>query len=294
MDRGELQRLVEAVARQILTARGELPRGEPSETGLLESCPARLRAIVEARPLADGGERPSEGNVDDVAALIDHTLLRPDAVRADVERLCSEAWEHRFAAVCVNPAWVALVARKMENSGVAICSVVGFPLGATTADAKRYETLRAIDDGAAEIDMVVNIGALKSGDSDVALEDIEAVTRTCRDYAVVSKVIIETARLTDDEKILACQLSKAAGADFVKTSTGFGPGGATAADVSLIRRIVGETMGLKASGGIKDYRTMMEMVAAGATRIGTSSGVAIVAEARSARGEGLTSVRRTE
>ncbi len=215
-----------------------------------------------------------------VAGMIDHTLLKPDATRAEIEKLCREAAEFSFATVCVNPAWVALAAALLRGTGVGVCSVVGFPLGATTADVKQYETRRAIYDGAAEIDMVINIGALKSGDLRTVERDIEAVVDPCRQCGVVSKVIIEAALLTDDEKITASTLTKAAGADFVKTSTGFGPGGATVADVALMRRVVGAEMGVKAAGGVRDLDGLKAMVAAGATRVGASAGVKIVQESK--------------
>jgi deoxyribose-phosphate aldolase len=197
-----------------------------------------------------------------------------------MEMLCQEAAEFHFATVCVNPAWVALCAGLLRGTGVRVCSVVGFPLGATTADVKHYETRRAIFDGASEIDMVINIGALKSGDLAVVERDIEAVVGPCHEAQVVSKVIIEAALLTDDEKIAASTLAKAAGADFVKTSTGFASGGATAADVALMRRVVGADMGIKAAGGVRDYEGLKAMVAAGATRVGASAGVKIVQESR--------------
>jgi deoxyribose-phosphate aldolase len=182
--------------------------------------------------------------------------------------------------VCVNPTWVALCARLLRGSGVGVCSVVGFPLGATTPDVKQYETRRAIFDGASEIDMVINVGALKSGDLRLVEQDIEAVTGPCRQAGVVSKVIIEAALLSDEEKVTASTLTKAAGADFVKTSTGFGPGGATIADVMLMRRVVGDTIGVKAAGGVRDLEQMQAMVAAGASRVGASAGVRIVKESR--------------
>ncbi|MFP5378584.1 MAG: deoxyribose-phosphate aldolase [Vicinamibacteria bacterium] len=226
------------------------------------------------------GLHATGGSAGSVGGLIDHTLLKPDATRDDIERLCREAAEFHFATVCVNPAWVGLAARLLRASGVGVCSVVGFPLGATTADVKHYETRRAIFDGATEIDMVINVGALKSGDLRTVEQDIEAVTGPCRECGVVSKVIIEAALLTDEEKVTACTLSKAAGADFVKTSTGFGPGGATAADVALMRRVVGAEMGVKAAGGVRDYDQVKAMVAAGASRVGASAGVRIVKESR--------------
>ncbi|MGE3176844.1 MAG: deoxyribose-phosphate aldolase [Vicinamibacterales bacterium] len=216
----------------------------------------------------------------DVAHLIDHTLLKPDASRADIETLCREAATFRFATVCVNPAWVALAAQRLAGSGVLVCSVVGFPLGATTPDVKAYETRRTIFDGAREVDMVINVGALKSGDLRTVERDIEAVVTPCRDCGAVSKVIIEAALLTDEEKVTACTLAKAAGADFVKTSTGFGPGGATVADVALMRRTVGAEMGVKAAGGVRDLDALRAMVAAGASRVGASAGVKIVQQAK--------------
>ncbi|MGH9142629.1 MAG: deoxyribose-phosphate aldolase [Vicinamibacterales bacterium] len=215
-----------------------------------------------------------------IASMIDHTLLKSDATRGDIEGLCREAAQFRFATVCVNPAWVALAAKLLAGSGVGVCSVVGFPLGATTPDVKGYEARRAIFDGAREIDMVINVGALKSGDLRVVERDIEAVTRVCRECGVLSKVIIEAALLTDDEKVTACTLAKAAAADYVKTSTGFGPGGATAADVALMRRVVGGEMGVKAAGGVRDLDGVKAMIAAGATRVGASAGVKIVQQAR--------------
>jgi deoxyribose-phosphate aldolase len=222
-------------------------------------------------------------------------LLKPDATAAEIDKLCREAAEWKFATVCVNPTWVALAAQRLRGTGVAVCSVVGFPLGATTPDVKQFEARRAIFDGASEIDMVINVGALKSGDVRLVSEDIRGVVQACHSGGAGSKVIIETALLTDEEKITACTLSKAAGADFVKTSTGFGPGGATAGDVALMRRVVGDDMGVKASGGVKDLEQMKAMVAAGATRIGASAGVRIMKESRgepaAAGSAGATSAR---
>jgi deoxyribose-phosphate aldolase len=234
------------------------------------------------------GVHAAGGAPSGVAALIDHTLLKPEATRQQIEELCREAAQYGFATVCVNPAWVRLAAQLLAGSGVAVCSVVGFPLGATTADVKAYEARRAIFDGAREIDMVINVGALKSGDYRVVEHDIEAVTSPCRDCGALSKVIIEAALLTDDEKVTACTLAKAAGADYVKTSTGFGPGGATAGDVALMRRAVGAEMGVKAAGGVRDFEGLQAMVAAGATRVGASAGVKIVQQAREARQTGTS------
>lgn len=238
-----------------------------------------VQIIVEelaAAGLPHGAGRAAGG----VAGIIDHTLLKPEARRQDIEALCREAMEYGFASVCVNPTWVSACARLVRGTAVSVCSVVGFPLGASTADAKHYEARRAIFDGASEIDMVINIGALKSGDLPLVERDIEAVTAPCREARVLSKVIIEAALLTDEEKVTACTLARAAGADYVKTSTGFGPSGATVADVALMRRTVGERMGIKAAGGIRDLERLNILVAAGATRIGTSAGVRIVQESR--------------
>jgi deoxyribose-phosphate aldolase len=216
----------------------------------------------------------------EVARLIDQTLLKPEATRQNIEVLCREALDFKFVNVCINPAWITLAAQLLRGSGVGVCAVVGFPFGATTADAKAYEARGAIARGAHEIDMVINIGALKSGEHDGVLRDIESVTAACRQGSAVSKIIIEAALLTEDEKVTACTLAKAAGADFVKTSTGFGPGGATAADVRLMRSVVGPAMGIKAAGGIRDLTSVKAMIAAGATRIGTSAGVRSVQESK--------------
>jgi deoxyribose-phosphate aldolase len=212
----------------------------------------------------------------DLASLIDHTLLRPEASRPHVERLCAEAREHRFKAVCVNRCWVETASGLLEGSGVDVCSVVGFPLGATSPSTKAFEAAEAVSAGAVEIDMVISLGALKDGRNDAVRRDIAAVVRASEDRIV--KVILETALLTDEEKIAACGLAAEAGAGFVKTSTGFGPGGATIEDVALMRRTVGDSLGVKASGGIKSAAQVDALVDAGASRIGTSSGVAIVSE----------------
>ncbi len=240
-----------------------------------DCCPSNLQGVIDAGA-ARLGMNASGGAPTGVAGYIDHTLLKPDATRQEIEKLCREAAEFTFATVCVNPAWVATCATLLRGTPVGVCTVVGFPLGATTPDVKNYETRRVIFDGAREVDMVINIGALKSNDLRLVEKDIEAVTSACREAGVTSKVIIETAYLTDDEKVTACALSKAAGADFVKTSTGFGPGGATVADVALMRRVVGDDMGVKAAGGVRDLDGLKAMVAAGASRVGASAGVKIV------------------
>jgi deoxyribose-phosphate aldolase len=279
MDQAQLRRLVEIIVEELAWAGAPAASGPCRCHGVLyECCPDRVRDVLDAGATRLG-LHASGGPAGQVASLIDHTLLRADASKKDIETLCREAAEFGFATVCVNPCWVALASRLLSGSRSGVCSVVGFPLGATTPDVKHYETRRAIFDGAREIDTVINIGALKSGDLHLVERDIEAVVSPCRDAGVVSKVIIEAALLTDEEKVTASTLTKAAGADFVKTSTGFGPGGATAADVALMRRVVGAEMGVKAAGGVKDFASLEAMVKAGATRIGASAGVRIVQQA---------------
>ena len=219
-----------------------------------------------------------------VAALIDHTILKPEATQAQVRRFCDEALQHRFRSVCVNPVHVALVAAAVAGSDVRTCSVVGFPLGASATHGKAAETAFSVADGASEIDMVIAIGALKEGRHGYVGDDIAAVRAACPD--AVLKVIIETCLLDDGEKRAACRLAKSAGADFVKTSTGFSSAGATAADVALMRAEVGPAMGVKASGGVRTLEAVRAMVAAGATRIGSSSGIAIVTEGAASEGAG--------
>jgi deoxyribose-phosphate aldolase len=216
--------------------------------------------------------------------MIDHTLLSPEAGRADIKKLCDEAKEYGFGAVCVNPCHITYAAQELKGSGIAPCSVVGFPLGASLSESKEYETQRLIDLGAKEIDMVMNIGAAKHGDFSAVQNDIEAVVETAKGRALV-KVIIEACLLTDEEKIKVCKAAQRAGADFVKTSTGFSKSGATTQDVALMRRTVGDKLGVKASGGIRDLKTALEMVAAGANRLGTSAGVEIAAALTAIKGE---------
>jgi deoxyribose-phosphate aldolase len=277
--RDDLQRLIDIVVSELsAVATSERRRRCACHSVLDDCCPDRLRTVIESGA-SRLGVHALGGAPESVASLIDHTLLKADATRQNIEELCREAAQFRFATVCVNPAWVALCARLLTGSGVRVCSVVGFPLGATTPDVKAYETRRVMFDGAREIDMVINIGALKSGDVRLVERDIDAVVSTCRECGALSKVIIEAALLTEDEKVTACTLAKAAGADYVKTSTGFGPGGATAADVALMRRVVGAEMGVKAAGGVRDLDSMKAMVAAGATRVGASAGVKIIQQA---------------
>ena len=285
----DIKRVIEIILQELAAGGAVAPARCSCHGFAFDCCPQQVRGVVEAGAsrlglhAAGGGDRQ-------VAGLIDHTLLKPDASATEIERLCREAAEFRFATVCVNPTWVAFCARLLRGSGVGVCSVVGFPLGANTPDTKQYETRRAIFDGATEIDMVLNVGALKSTDLRLVEQDIEGVTTPCRQAGVVSKVIIEAALLSDEEKVTASTLTKAAGADFVKTSTGFGPGGATIADVMLMRRVVGDEIGVKAAGGVRDLEQMRAMVAAGATRVGASAGVRIVKESR---GESQTTSRST-
>ena len=213
-----------------------------------------------------------------VARLIDHTILKPEAIRSEVLQICAEALRFGFASVCINPFWVKSAAAELKDSQVKVCTVVGFPLGATTTAAKVAETLSALREGAQEIDMVINIGALRGGERDVVRADVEGVVAASHGHGAVVKVIIETALLTDEQKTFACYLSQQAGADFVKTSTGFSKSGATVADVTLMRRTVGPFMGVKASGGIRSLADLRNMVAAGATRIGASASVRIMQE----------------
>ena len=209
-----------------------------------------------------------------IAKLIDHTLLKPEATKEQIIKICTEAKEYHFASVCVNPYWVKLVSEELKDSDVKVCTVIGFPLGATPSAVKAFETKNAIENGADEVDMVINIGALKSGLYEVVLEDIRAVVEAAGN--VLTKVIIETALLTEDEKVKACELAVQAGADFVKTSTGFSKGGATAEDIALMRKTVGPDLGVKASGGVRSAQDAEKMIEAGATRLGASSGVEIV------------------
>jgi len=220
-------------------------------------------------------------NVDqDVAQYIDHTLLKPTATTDQIIQLCQEAYDYNFASVCINPMYVRLAAQLLYETPVKVCTVVGFPLGATTPEAKSFEAQQALHDGATEIDMVINIGGLKSGDEGLVERDIAMVTRTAHKHGAICKVIIETSMLTDEEKMQACMLAKKAGADYVKTSTGFGGGGATVHDVALMRQVVGNEMGVKASGGIKGATDARDMIAAGASRLGASAGIKIIKEAR--------------
>jgi deoxyribose-phosphate aldolase len=283
-DPAAVERLIEEVTREVLLRLNQpQPAGGDgcncTDGSCAQHCTPQIEQVVQAgasRVSAVLGTRPDNR---DLARLIDHTLLKPDASQEEIAQLCYEARTYGFASVCINPAHVRLAAQLLKGSDVAVCTVVGFPLGATPATVKAFETQQAIRDGASEIDMVINIGALKSKDYHVVHEDIAAVVRAAHAGNALVKVIIEAALLSDEEKVIASQLAKAAGADFVKTSTGFGPGGATAADVSLMRRVVGPAMGVKAAGGVRNLADAESMIAAGATRIGASAGVRIVKEA---------------
>src|SRR5215470_18212394 len=228
-------------------------------------CPDRMHSILAGGGVRFGLIGAESEAARKVASYIDHTLLKPEATRDDILKICEEGARYAFASVCINPTWVREAACALRGSGVKVCTVIGFPLGANAPDTKAYEARRAIFDGANELDMVINVGALKSGDDDLVLRDIRGVVEVAHEVGCLCKVIIETALLTDDEKVKACLLSKQAGADFVKTSTGFSKGGATIADIELMRRVVGSGMGVKASGGVKDYQQAQDMIRAGAT-----------------------------
>jgi deoxyribose-phosphate aldolase len=281
--RDERSDLIEAITREVLAvlaAPGDACIG--CGGACAAHCSDKVRDVVTqgASRIAYHGQAADVPR--DLARYIDHTLLRPDASAADIDRLCAEAKEYGFAAVCINPTWVRRAAENLRGADVAVASVIGFPFGATTTDIKGLETRRAIRDGAREIDMVINIGALKSGMLDLVREDIARVSDACREAGAANKVIIEAALLTDEEKVIACRLAQQAKADFVKTSTGYASGGATVFDVALMRETVGPRMGVKAAGGIRTAEDVEDMIAAGATRIGASAGVKIVTGERGA------------
>jgi deoxyribose-phosphate aldolase len=264
--------IIERIVAEVLAKMGSQRQGsgvEPRSGG---------GVAVSGRPLEPASSSasavPAMASAD-VARYIDHTMLRPEAPTAAFDKLCDEALKYRFYGVCVNSCRISYVARKLQGTGIKVCSVVGFPLGAMTSRSKAFETREAISDGAAEIDMVINIGKLKAGDCAEVEEDIRAVRRATRANTIL-KVIIETALLSQDEKVMACELSKKAGADFVKTCTGFSGGGATVEDISLMRSVVGREMGVKASGGVRTYKNAVTLIGAGASRLGCVSSVAIV------------------
>ena len=284
---GDLEHLVEQITDVIVARLNGDADGQAQMCGCTNECfnrcPERMHRIVDAGAARIGLVLGQTASARDWASLIDHTLLKPEATEDDIRRLCEEAARFRFASVCVNPTWVRASACHLRGTGVVVCTVVGFPLGATLADVKAYETRRAIYDGAREVDMVINVGALKSGDDCAVEYDIRQVVEAAHENGVLVKVIIEAALLTDEEKVRACLAAKRAGADFVKTSTGFAKGGATVADVALMRRTVGQEMGVKAAGGVKGLDDARAMVEAGATRLGASVGVKIAQEASGVR-----------
>ena len=266
----EREVLIEVITREVLAA--------IAEDSDICSNPEAVRRVV-----ANGADRVAFHGAAaevplDLAKHIDHTLLKPEATGADIDVLADEAREFGFASVCVNPAWVKRAAERLRGSDVMTCAVIGFPFGANTPEIKAMETRRALRDGAREVDMVINIGALKSGDYDLVLTDIEKVVDSAHEGGAIVKVILETAKLTDEEKVIASGIAKEAKADYVKTSTGFGGGGATIFDVALMRETIGPDMGVKASGGVHTAEDVEDLIAAGATRIGASAGVQIVSK----------------
>jgi deoxyribose-phosphate aldolase len=266
----EREVLIEVITREVLAA--------IAEDSDICSNPEAVRRVV-----ANGADRVAFHGAAaevplDLAKHIDHTLLKPEATGADIDVLADEAREFGFASVCVNPAWVKRAAERLRGSDVMTCAVIGFPFGANTPEIKAMETRRALRDGAREVDMVINIGALKSGDYDLVLADIEKVVDSAHEGGAIVKVILETAKLTDEEKVIASGIAKEAKADYVKTSTGFGGGGATVFDVALMRETIGPDMGVKASGGVHTAEDVEDLIAAGATRIGASAGVQIVSK----------------
>ncbi len=282
LDEATLERVIEQITHQVLlllqdeqdeNAAGS--KAEPANPISSRNYVERVQPVVNAgadRIASTLGITPKDS---DIPHLIDHTLLKPAATQDQIAQLCYEARKYQFASVCINPTNVELCAQLLKDSGVPVCTVVGFPLGATPTEVKVFETQQAIRDGATEIDMVINVGALKSRDYELVQRDIASIARACHAGNAILKVIIEAALLSDEEKVVACQLSKVATADFVKTSTGFGPGGATVEDVALMRRVVGQTMGVKAAGGIRTYEDAQKMIQAGASRIGASASVKI-------------------
>ena len=293
----EVKHLVEIIAREVLIAfnekeyrtkqpAGEYCTSECAEGICVDTCFNRVGEVVSAgasRLTSQLGSIPEDP---DIAGMIDHTLLKPDATADQIAQLCYEARKYKFASVCVNPTHVKLCAELLQGTQVKVCTVIGFPLGASAPEVKAFEAQTALKDGATEIDMVLNIGALKAGDLTLVARDIHEVVKVGHAAGAIVKVIIETALLNEEEKVTACLLCKEAGADFVKTSTGFSGGGATVDDVNLMRRVVGPEMGIKASGGVRDFEDAQNMVKAGATRLGASAGVKIVQGALASNGNG--------
>lgn len=279
LDEGQLESILTEIARQIVE-HGLGAVGSFGQWGCgtvcVEVCPESVGRVIDAGACRVGVAHGETPGLTSLAGFIDHTLLKPDATLAEVDALCAEALQHRFASVCVNGVHVRRCAEILAGSPVAVCAVVGFPLGSTAPEVKVYEARRAIEDGACEVDMVLNVGALRSGDDDFVRRDVAGVVEVAHRMGATVKVILETCLLTDPEKVRACELARAAGADYVKTSTGFSKGGATPEDVALMRRTVGPVMGVKASGGVRTPEDARRMVEAGATRIGASASVAIV------------------
>ena len=303
-DKKLVEQLVEIITHEVLAAmaedeaRANAPDGyqckfDCADQLCVRLCTDRMGNVVNAgaeRLTSTLGVIPQDLNL---AKTIDHTLLKPDATEQEIAQLCFEARKYGFASVCVNPTWVSLCAQLLKGSAVKVCTVIGFPLGATSSEAKAFETETAIRQGATEIDMVINIGALKARDLATVAKDIRGVVDVVHSHGIIVKVIIETSLLTDEEKTIACLIAKEAGADFVKTSTGFAGGGATVHDVELMRKVVGPQMGVKASGGVRTFEDAASMIKAGATRIGASAGVKILqgpsGDAPAASGNGSSS-----
>ena len=285
-DKKTVEKLVEIITREVLLAMiekeaMEYPPGASCTVEIAEGIKVKTCFDNAGHVISAGAERLTStlGIIPEdksLARTIDHTLLKPDATADQIAQLCFEARKYHFASVCVNPTNVKLCTDLLSGSDVKVCTVIGFPLGATSTEVKAFETQNAIDHGATEIDMVINIGALKAGDNDLVARDIREVVKVAHKAGAIVKVIIETALLTDEEKVVACLLAKEAGADFVKTSTGFSSGGATVHDVALMRRTVGPELGVKAAGGIHSQEEAQQLIAAGATRLGASAGVKII------------------
>lgn len=292
-----VKHLVEVIAREVLIAldeqqyrttqpAGDYCTSECAEGICVDTCFNRVGEVVSAGASRLTSQLGSIPDDPDISSMIDHTLLKPDATADEIAQLCYEARKFNFASVCVNPTHVELCAELLQGTEVKVCTVIGFPLGASAPEVKAFEAQTALTDGATEIDMVLNIGALKAGDLTLVARDINEVVKVGHAAGAIVKVIIETSLLNDEEKVTACLLSKEAGADFVKTSTGFSGGGATVDDINLMRRVVGPEMGVKASGGVRDFEDAQNMVNAGATRLGASAGVKIVQGQLAANGNG--------
>jgi deoxyribose-phosphate aldolase len=282
MKREEIERIIQLVLKEHVQEKSTCKDGNCTDGLCVIHNKAGVKNIVDegaCRVSATIGVSAAGGIENELARMIDHTLLKPEATIKQVDELCAEAKKHTFASVCINPSYVPRCAKFLKDTPVKVCTVIGFPLGATSTAAKAYETEKAIQDGATEVDMVINVGMLKSGEYDYVENDIFAVVSTAKRYRVLTKVILETGLLNDEEKIKACVLAKKAGADFVKTSTGFAKGGATAGDIALMRKVVGSAMGVKASGGVRTREEALEMVASGADRIGASASVKIISGA---------------